>query len=382
MKLLFLCTCLELGRDGVGDYTRLLAEACAEAGHQVQLIALNDDYISRGGSELQRGRNLELPCLRLSPHERWDERFAAVETAVREFNPDCLSWQIVPYGFQAKGLMPPELNGFGVLGKDRTVHVMLHEIWIGISRGEPIKNIGWGALQKRRLLSFLRALSPSLVHTSNVTYQTVLTREGCVSQILPLFGNIPVTEIVPRVSRRNEWIGGFFGTIHPQLQPIPCFDILVEGARASGRKLRILGVGRLGRYGEELFASLKAEYSGEMEVVAVGEKEPIEVSRLLQTMDFGIAAHPWALAGKSGAVAAMLDHGLPIVVPRDDWMLRVRPIPVPPIDPLLIKLSDMPPELMAGRIAGRQIPHSRLPAIAEAFISSIEGVSAKVHFDA
>lgn len=382
MKLLFLCTSLEPGRDGVGDYVRLLAEACIEAGHECRLVAVNDEHLARGGVEWQHGQSQDIHCLRLSPNERWDERLAAVQALVHEFSPDWLSWQIVPYGFHPKGLIPAEFAAFGALGRDRFVHVMLHELWIGLSRGEPLKNLAWGTLQKRRLLNFMRALNPALIHTSNITYQTVLAREGCTAQILPLFGNIPIGEIVPPVPNNSEWIGGIFGTVHPQFPPIPCFDILEEGARASGRRLRLLGIGRLGEYGENMFAELNAEFGERLVATVVGEKEPADVSRLLQTLDFGIATHPWALVGKSGAVAAMLDHGLPVVVPRDDWELRNRPIEVPPIDRLLVKLTEMPPELMAGKIARKQVPSPRLPGIAWAFIDSLEAVATSLQFNA
>lgn len=382
MKLLFLCTSLEPGRDGVGDYTRLLAEACVDAGHECRLVALNDQQLVRGGVEWQHGQTHDLYCLRLSPHERWDERLASVQSFAHEFGPDWISWQVVPYGFNPKGLMPPELGAFSSLGRDRCVHVMLHELWIGLSRGEPLKNIAWGTLQRRRLLHFLRAIGPTLIHTSNITYQTVLAREGCTAHILPLFGNIPIPEVVPPVPNPTEWIGGIFGTVHPQFPPIPCFDILVEGAKASGRRLRLLGIGRMGEYGENMFAALNSEYGERLVATSLGEKDPAEVSRLLQTLDFGIATHPWALLGKSGAVAAMLDHGLPIIVPRDDWALRNRPIDVPAIDNLIIPLSEMPPELMAGRIARKQAPAARLPGIAWAFLESLESAAASLQYHA
>lgn len=380
MKLLFICTSLEPGRDGVGDYVRLLAEACIEGGHECQLLAVNDQHLARGGVEFQRGLNHDIRCVRLSPNERWDERYAAAHALVHEFAPDWISWQIVPYGFHPKGIIPHELTAFAALGRYRCTHVMLHELWIGLSRGEPFKNAAWGALQKRRLMKFLRALSPSVLHTSNLTYQTVLAREGCTANILPLFGNIPVSEIVPPVPSLTEWVGAIFGTVHPQFRPLPCFDVLAEGARASGRTLRILGIGRLGPYGEEMFAMLDREFAGRLEAVIVGEKTPEEVSRLLQALDFGIATHPWALLGKSGAVAAMLDHGLPVIVPRDDWELRNRPIAVPATDPLTIPLSEMPPELMAGRIARKHTPAPRLPVIAGTFLDSLGAAAESLQF--
>jgi hypothetical protein len=382
MKLLFLCTSLEPGRDGVGDYVRLLAEACIDAGHSCRLIALNDAFVTTGGVEWQHGRNHDLQCYRFSTSEAWHEKLSAAQSVIHEFAPDWVSWQVVPYGFHPKGLMPHELNAFSILGRNRFVHLMLHELWIGLSRGEPLKNLAWGSLQRRRLLHFMRAINPSLIHTSNPVYQTVLAREGCSSHILPLFGNVPIGEIVPPVPSNQEWLGGIFGTVHPQFQPEPCFSVLSAGAKASGRKLRILGIGRLGPYGEEMFAKLKTEYKGQLEAAVVGEKEPAELSRLLQTLDFGIGTHPWALLGKSGAVAAMLDHGLPVIVPRDDWVLRVRPLPVPAIDRLVVKLSEMPPELMAGRIARKRPPAARLPEIAGLFTESLEAVAANLQFEA
>ena len=42
MRIAFVATCLEPGRDGVGDYTTLLAAECARRGHAVMRIALND----------------------------------------------------------------------------------------------------------------------------------------------------------------------------------------------------------------------------------------------------------------------------------------------------------------------------------------------------
>ena len=382
MKLLFVCTSLEPGRDGVGDYVRLLAEACIESGHDCRLLALNDQHLAQGGVEWQKGAAHELYAMRLSPNERWDERLSSAQSFVHEFAPEWISWHIVPYGFHPKGLIPHEVGAFAALGRDRCVHVMLHELWIGLSRGEALKNLAWGAMQKRRLMRFLRSLNPSIVHTSNVVYQTVLGREGCASHILPLFGNVPVTELMPPAPNPGEWIGAIFGTVHPQFPPIPLFDVLAEGAKASGRHLRILGIGRMGEFGENLFAALAAEYAGSVEFLVVGEKQPQEVSRLLQMIDFGIATHPWALLGKSGAVAAMLDHGLPVVVPRNDWVLRNRPFTVPAIDPLTFPLSEMPPELMAGRLARRTKPAPRLPGIAWAFLESLESAAASVHYNA
>ena len=42
MKVVFVTSCLEPGRDGVGDYTRSLAEESTKLGHRAGLLALQD----------------------------------------------------------------------------------------------------------------------------------------------------------------------------------------------------------------------------------------------------------------------------------------------------------------------------------------------------
>ncbi len=372
MKLLFVCTSLQPGRDGVGDYTRLLASACADAGHACTLLAINDEHLKDPVSqETQSERGHTFPTLRLSPAKTWTARYEHAQAFVATHAPDALSWQIVPYGFHPKGIIPDSAFEFARLGDARLNHLMLHELWIGLSLGESFKNRIYGFLQRRALMAFIECLVPDFIDTTNPAYRAVLVRHGCAPGVLPLCGNIPV-EPMPAAPHGDEWVGGIFGTIHPQLDPRPCISALARGAKAARRTLRILGFGRLGAHGEKLFEQLKNEYSHRsIAIENLGERPQPEISRLLQSLDFGIGTHPWALIGKSGAVAAMLDHGLPVIVPRDDWALRTPPTPPPLKDPLVVRLADTPSELMAGWLSHRRPPQPRLPALAAAFLSRL-----------
>jgi hypothetical protein len=60
-----------------------------------------------------------------------------------------------------------------------------------------------------------------------------------------------------------------------------------------------------------------------------------------------------------------------VIVPRDDWALRKPGGIVPAIDPLVVPLSHIPPELMAGRLSARRAPAPRLPAIAAHFVENL-----------
>jgi hypothetical protein len=374
MNLLFVCTSLQPGRDGVGDYTRLLASGCADAGHTCALIAINDEHAKEPVvHETQSERNHVFPVLRLSPAKSWTARYEHAQAFVATHAPDWVSWQIVPYGFHPKGIIPDSAFEFARLGEGRHNHLFLHELWIGLSFGEPFKNRAYGFFQRRALMAFIRCIAPTVIDTSNPAYRATLIREGCTPGILPLCGNIPV-EPMPPAPHGDEWVGGIFGTVHTQFDPRPCLSALARGAKASKRTLRILGFGRLGAHGDALFAQLKTEYNGRIALENLGERPPSEISSLLQSLDFGIGTHPWALIGKSGAVAAMLDHGLPVIVPRDDWALREPPTPPPLRDPLVVRLSDTPSELMAGWLARRRPPQPRLGALASAFLSRLNSI--------
>jgi hypothetical protein len=96
------------------------------------------------------------------------------------------------------------------------------------------------------------------------------------------------------------------------------------------------------------------------------------VSAFLQGVDLGIATTPWEIIGKSATAAAMVDHGLPVIVSRDDVRFRVPSEPTP--EPLLYKMdSRLPQWLISG--PGRQAARSRLPGMADTFLSDLEAVS-------
>jgi hypothetical protein len=107
-------------------------------------------------------------------------------------------------------------------------------------------------------------------------------------------------------------------------------------------------------------------------VSLVGEQDATTVSLLLKNSDLGIAAHPWALVGKSGAVAAMLEHGLPVVVPRDDWHLAGdSPSTAPSGDPLLARLAELDAPRTRSWLAMRRPPESLLPRVAVEFLQQL-----------
>jgi hypothetical protein len=377
VKIAFLCTSLAPGRDGVGDYVRQLATACVEAGHECLLIALHDRHLSAATSSIQRTNEV-----RFSATQSWASRAILLAELLKKFDPNWVSWQMVPYGFHPKGIIPAGVFQLVEAARPWTSHVMLHEVWVGLAKADNIPLRLVGAWQRRRLLAFLHQLKPACLHTSNEAYQLVLAQQGWQSDLLPLFGNMPVLAVSPAVARtelsallgssvqfENLCLGVIFGTIHPQWKPQPTLEWLEASARQLRRPIGLLAVGRVGQHGTDMFARLSAEQNI-LPLFVAGPQTPERVSLLLQAADFGIATHPWALIEKSGSTATLLEHGLPVVVPRDDWQLRVGSL-TGTRDPLLRRLDDLQPVEFGRWSSQRREPRSLLPMVADKFITRL-----------
>jgi len=382
VKIIFLTACLEAGRDGVGDYTLRLARECLALGHTCTVIALHDTFVSHSKEENREGLRL----IRLSALHPWRTRSARVESLVRDENPQWLSWQMVAYGYHSKGILPSALARLAAEISGTRSHVMLHELWIGLERSAPWRQRAVGWWQRRVLLRWLASVRPACLHTSNATYRRVLAAAGFSADVLPLFGNVAPVPLgaCPR-SRLALWLpnaGGSsrdsfliavtFGTLHPQWETAATARWLSAAAAAVGRKPALLAIGRLGQEPSVALARFKA---AGMEVGATGEQDAATVSRLLGVADLGIAPHPWALIGKSGAAAAMLEHGLPVLVPRDEWRLRGE---IPPgdetADPLLRRLDGLDAAQSGAWLALRRSARAALPATAGTFIAALASV--------
>jgi hypothetical protein len=341
------------------------------------LVALHDRHLSPTAALIQRTNEV-----RLAATLSWSKRAKMLGDLLRDFDPNWVSWQLVPYGFHPKGIIPAGCFQLIDAARPWASHVMLHELWIGLSSSDRLSPRIIGALQRRRLLQFLRQLKPACIHTSNSAYQLALAQQQWPSELLPLFGNMPVLPVKTYVARAEltDLLGGsaqaeslclgvIFGTIHPQWQPEPTLEWLEACARHLGRPVGLLALGRVGSHGNELLARLSSEQNT-ISIFSAGPQTPEKISHLLQAADFGIATHPWALIGKSGSAATLLEHGLPVIVPRDDWHLRHGSIDSQP-DPLLHRMSDVAPVDFPQWLTRRRAPVCVLPTVAHNFISHL-----------
>jgi len=310
VKILFIAGSLEPGRDGVGDYTRTLAGECRRLGHETFLMSLNDSWIdkpSRGDREL-----------RLLSTMPWVSRIKAGRTFVAENHPDLVSLQYVPYSFHPTGLsfaLPKIVEA--IIGRV-TAHLMLHELWIGGQIRAPFKVKVFGFCQRKIIKSLVTGMACRVIHTSNAVYARLLSRHGIEAKILPLFGSVPVIPNAVVAPRNDNALRlGLFGSIHPEWSPEELFARL----QALGKPIQVGHIGRIGP-GESLWNEVVQRYAAEIRFQRFGEQSLENISQFFLSLDFGVATTPLSLIGKSSTVAAMLDHGLPVIVSRNDIHFR------------------------------------------------------------
>ena len=373
MRVAFLCGSLEPWRDGVGDYTRRLANDLQAAGHQVLVIALADPFIDRVVELHQEPGGIAV--LRL-PKALWQARqLQAVQVALDSFAPDWVSLQLVVYAYDDRGLLRDLGQQLQRLSGTARRHVMFHELWIGAAAHCPMKErlVGW--LQRQLLLRALNRWQPLVLHTSNPVYRQLLQREGL--QALPL--RVPGSIVIERISHRDARaalatrlrltaeqggqmiMAGVFGAVHPEWADALVLQRLQLSCAAQGRQLVLLHMGRAGAAGNALWQQLRSTLAGKVPLHSLGELPPRELSEVLRGLDMGLATTPWALAGKSSTIAAMLEHGLPVLVTRNDYQLRGQSTPEPDSHPLLLRYVDALPEVVLQPDDPRRTPGTGTP---------------------
>jgi glycosyltransferase involved in cell wall biosynthesis len=356
VKILFIAGSLEPGKDGVGDYTRTLGDECRRLGHETFLMSLNDSWIDKLSQENR--------LLRLASTMPWVSRIKAGRTFVAEHQPNLVSLQYVPYSFHPAGLgfaLPRIVQA--IIG-GVPAHLMLHELWIGSQIGAPFKVKVFGFCQRKIIQSLVKGMRCRIIHTSNTVYARLLSRHGIDAKILPLFGSVPVlpnSVVAPRDDSALRL--GLFGSIHPEWSPEQLFARL----QSLGKPIHAYHIGRIGP-GESLWNEVVQRYEAEIQFQRFGEQSLENISQFLLSLDFGVATTPLSLIGKSSSVAAMLDHGLPVIVSRNDIHFRGIPEENPAPERLISVDESFVDRVKAVR---RLSPGPSLPKIAKQFLNDL-----------
>ena len=275
---------------GISDYVRLLIDGLKSTAHTVSLVSVESTK---------------------------DLSFILKDQPAY----DLYSLQYTPYSFSPKGIVGKPLIDLGKTLQDKKVHINFHEIWIGDYPNAPLKEklIGW--FQKREIRMFLKIIRPQLVTCSNSAALDRLRSEKINAEYLYLFGNIPYSKSEINCNENLVKVA-IFGTLYEKFP----YDLLIKRLKEISdiqkRKLQIRIIGRQ-REGKGLSLLQNLAQQSLFRIHECGELSTDSISHELQNCDLGVCTTPYDILGKSGATAAMLEHGLPIIAfddgdtPRD-----------------------------------------------------------------
>lgn len=339
MEIVLICGTLEPGCDGVGDYAIRLAEELDRMGHSASILAINDRFVNNNNIDdivpglINQVRILRIPSILPEKH-----RLELSKAWLKQLNPTWVSLQFVPFSFQNKGL-PFALGSFlKKLEVGFKWHIMFHELWVGMPKGTSRKHVIWGWLQKHIVKALIVKLQPHGIHTPCQLYHAQLTHLGFDVKHLPLFSNIPVKAMayqlqqtesaIPITNGDDNWFNSpnlseislvIFGTIHPQALAGKFIELVSTFMERHGLKIKLTLVGRCGPYQEFWISACRL--TG-ISVEVKGEQPAETISYLLSNADIGISTSAFAMIDKSGTVAAMLEHKLPVICVGNTWVAR------------------------------------------------------------
>lgn len=323
MRVALVCAGLAPGSGGIADHTRVVAEAMRGAGTEAALLSL-----------AERGPAVDVSLERRLPADAtWPQRVRAARSFLDARAPDGLLLQLSPTLYQPRGLLQRVAAPLLAILAGRPIAVMLHETWVGELPQHDWRDRLVGPLQRRGLLALLHRLAPLQVAVSLPLYRAQLARRGLAARVLPLPGNLPVTSDPPgawlaerfaaqglRLGDPALAIAGTFGGHWPRWSPEPALAAFVAAAEAAGRRPVLLAIGRHGSTRDRLAAWCAPH--PRLALLETGEQPGDRLSGAVNALHGALAVTPWELAGKSGAIAALLEHGVPTLCTWGDARLE------------------------------------------------------------
>lgn len=316
LNVLFICGSLEPGKDGVGDFVWRLASRLVKLGYSCACVSLNDDFVSPS-TDIFDITDFEdnLFRYRISSKHSWKEKISLLNVIALKVKPSFISFHYGPYTYSSRGIPVSLVYMLPRLDFKCYWHFMLHELWVDPSLKPSHKLLN--PVQKLLLKFLVSRISPRIINTSNSYYVRQLSGIGVKSEKFTLFSNIKLISTSSKPVDPSAWSFLFFGSIHPEWEHNLLLNAIdLVRVKNDIQICNFILVGHAGNYGVGLWCRLASESSPYFNFINLGELSPKKLSYQLQIADFGVTTTPSHLIEKSGSVAAMLAHGLPIIIPR------------------------------------------------------------------
>jgi len=312
MKIAIVLGCLEPKKNGVGDYSFILANQLIDLGHVVLLVAINDPYVDK--KTKIKFNNLLIPSVRIAASLNNIEKKDIVANCINSFFPDFISIQFVSYSFHKKGLPFHLADLFKEINRNN-MHIHFHELWIEEDNFLKINKKTFGLMQRILINDFLNSIKPIALTTSIPHFSQKLASRNA-AEILPLFGNIIKEELSAGqiVIDNSKFIVVVFGNLTTKIGELENQLIWLKNlVERKSLEIEIKFIGNIKTFNSNSY-SLFVKYFGNECMEHFGECSNQTISLLFQTANLGISRADYKYLGKSGSSMAMLEHGLPLLI--------------------------------------------------------------------
>lgn len=257
------------------------------------------------------------------------------------------------------------------LTKERKLHIMFHELWVGMEKGSSIKIIFWSYLQRLILKRNYKLLVPNLVHTQSEFYQLLLRKHEIAAGLLPLFSNIAKTIESSSLQSNLKNLAHdeihfvLFGTIH-SCDYVEFFLNKINSYQHEFSKRIIIKV--VGHNGSEInkWKEICGQLGLKLEIY--GKQDSKIIANILASSNIGITTTALPMIHKSGTVAAMVEFGMPVICINHLWEPREIDYEYIPIG--IYKYSDTAIALCL-EFDGNSNLFPGLTNVANAFVTSV-----------
>lgn len=294
---------LEPAHCGVSDYALELRRLYLKNKVEVKILAMADIYINE---VVENEFSLRIPAC-LNNNKKIDQALHYIQ----EIKPKEIYFNLVSYGYQKKGF-PFFLLKFFKLSNTK-ITIIAHELWMGNFSNETVKSKILGFFQKKLLVRLLISPRVKRIFVSTDISKNILKTIGISAKTIPVFSNIPIAFVNKnQIFKSDAIVFILFGSFAFHVNADAFVEFIKLEFLKKGKNVIINHVGVYRGYIEE-WEKIKINLTKHKVIFhEYGIIDAIQISTLLQSADYGLTSYMPHFWSKSGAIAAMLAHGLPV----------------------------------------------------------------------
>lgn len=299
MKILFITNQLPPLVDGVGDYTYNIAKQFANHNHEVYIVCKKNPKI-----------NINIEGITVLPIvEKWNFNcHKPILKFIKEKGIEIVSLQYVPHGFHPKGLPFPLIKLTKKIKKSQAkLFTFFHEVCIdycGLNLKKTFFSLGIRSIAKRLIKNSDYVATSIEYYADRIRkfYNDINVFTVRIASNIPFkyYNEIYLKQLKKKIAPNGEFVILFFGK-----RNVEYHVEAIKELKSEGYKIVILSLGNT--------SFLKQEYG--ISIYKTGMIEINEMSQYFQIADcFCLPENDdCGCSFKSGALAAGLQYGLPII---------------------------------------------------------------------